>query len=73
MDHHVIGGLGESVVGIGDDWRGHARFEHRRVRRFPQGGQHVAQVKSKVPDDQWCPGHARQPSEGGWFKRLLGR
>lgn len=34
-------------------------------------GQHVAQVRSMVPTDQWCPGHPGEP--GGFFSRLLGR
>lgn len=38
-------------------------------------GQHVAQVKARVPAADWCPGHASDPSEpsGGFFSRLLGR
>lgn len=36
-------------------------------------GQHVAGVKARVPAGQWCDGHPREESEGGWFARLLGR
>lgn len=35
-------------------------------------GQHVNQVKAKVPADQWCPGHP-QSEGGGFFRSLLGR
>jgi hypothetical protein len=38
-------------------------------------GQHVAQVKARVPADNWCAGHPRSPREreGGMLSRLLGR
>lgn len=39
-------------------------------------GQHVAQVRAMVPDDQWCDGvHDDQngPRSGGFLARLLGR
>jgi len=37
-------------------------------------GQHIAQVKASVPNDQWCPGHPRaERPQGGWFSRVLGR
>jgi hypothetical protein len=36
-------------------------------------GQHVAQVQALVPAGQWCPGHAKADSQGGWLSRLLGR
>ncbi|NYG55939.1 hypothetical protein [Nocardioides perillae] len=36
-------------------------------------GQHVAQVKAKVPADRWCPGHPKPERTGGWLSRLLGR
>ncbi len=36
-------------------------------------GQHVAQVRASVPDDQWCPGHAAAERRSGWLGRLLGR
>lgn len=38
-------------------------------------GRHVAQVKSAVPADQWCPGHATGDGADGnsWVRRLLGR
>jgi hypothetical protein len=37
-------------------------------------GQHVAQVKASVPDDQWCPGHPKSEGQGGnWLSRLIGR
>ena len=35
-------------------------------------GQHVAQVRAGVPDDQWCPGHAKDetpPGTGKWWRR----
>ena len=32
-------------------------------------GQHVAAVKARVPDDQWCPGHEK-PESTGLLKRL---
>ena len=38
-------------------------------------GQHVAQVRSAVPAEQWCSGHARAeraPGSGFW-SRLTGR
>ena len=36
-------------------------------------GQHVAHVKSQVPADQWCPGHAAGPNlpNGGWNRKNL--
>ena len=36
-------------------------------------GQHVAQVRAGVPDGQWCPGHPKEPGDGGWWRRLTGR
>ena len=37
-------------------------------------GQHVAQVKAKVPADLWCPGHPRDERQGGGlFGRLFRR
>ncbi len=38
-------------------------------------GQHVAQVKARVPAGQWCPGHTADPKDpnGGWLSRILGR
>ncbi|GAA0196865.1 MULTISPECIES: hypothetical protein [unclassified Aeromicrobium] len=36
-------------------------------------GQHVAQVRAMVPDDQWCAGHPDEPRSGGVLRRLLGR
>ena len=36
-------------------------------------GQHVAQVKARIPADNWCAGHPRSPREGGVLSRLLGR
>jgi hypothetical protein len=40
-------------------------------------GQHVAQVRSSVPSDQWCSGHTKDElaaaGGGGWLSRLLGR
>lgn len=39
-------------------------------------GQHIAQVKARVPADQWCdrkhPVEAGQ-SSGNWLSRLFGR
>ncbi|WP_181310370.1 hypothetical protein [Nocardioides campestrisoli] len=37
-------------------------------------GQHVAQVKARVPAGQWCPGHPKEErTDGGWLSRFLGR
>jgi hypothetical protein len=37
-------------------------------------GQHIAQVKAAVPDDQWCPGHPEaERGRGGLLSRLLRR
>ena len=36
-------------------------------------GQHVDQVMRGVPKAQQCPGHADEPSEGGFFRKLFGR
>lgn len=41
-------------------------------------GQHVDQVRAGVPKDQWCDGHAGEPSgsgsdRGGLLSRLFGR
>jgi hypothetical protein len=40
-------------------------------------GRHVAQVRSMVPADQWCSGHAKEEyaasGGGGWLSRILGR
>ena len=39
-------------------------------------GQHIAQVKARVPKDQWCGGHAKEAapaggsSEGGFWSRF---
>jgi hypothetical protein len=35
-------------------------------------GQHVAQVRSAVPLDQWCAGHDGDRREP-WLRRVLGR
>ena len=35
-------------------------------------GAHVAQVKARVPADQWCGGHEDQPNQHGLLARLLG-
>lgn len=35
-------------------------------------GQHVDQVKARVPQNQWCDGHAGERSQG-FFASLLGR
>ena len=38
-------------------------------------GQHIAQVKARVPAGQWCDGHAGQtpaPAAGGFFTKLFG-
>lgn len=34
-------------------------------------GRHVAHVKSSVPADQWCPGHAAEERPPGrtWWRR----
>lgn len=40
-------------------------------------GQHIAQVKARVPADQWCAGkhtpEERAAAGGGWLSRLVGR
>ncbi len=36
-------------------------------------GQHVAQVKARVPAERWCPGHPAEERAGGWISRLFGR
>lgn len=39
-------------------------------------GQHVAQVKARVPASQWCDGHAAEPTavgSGGLFSKFFGR
>lgn len=38
-------------------------------------GQHVAQVKSGVPRENWCEGRSAHPEvpASGFFARLLGR
>jgi hypothetical protein len=35
-------------------------------------GQHVADVKARVPAGQWCSGHP-DPSNDSWLRRILGR
>jgi len=35
-------------------------------------GQHIAQVKAMVANDQWCPGHPGEPRTS-LLGRLLGR
>jgi len=37
-------------------------------------GQHVDQVKARVPDANWCPGHPDQEiaDKGRWFRKLIG-
>jgi hypothetical protein len=35
-------------------------------------GAHVAQVRSSVPAEQWCEGHADATGDG-WLRRLLSR
>ena len=35
-------------------------------------GQHVADVRARVPADQWCPGHD-DPDSDGRLRRLFGR
>lgn len=38
-------------------------------------GRHVASVKARVPAENWCEGHAKEPaaSGGGFFGRIFGR
>ena len=36
-------------------------------------GQHVDQVKAKVPKGQWCTCPRGEASSGGFLSRLLGR
>jgi len=39
-------------------------------------GQHVSQVRARVPVDQWCPGHAdadADPNANSWLRRFVGR
>ena len=35
-------------------------------------GQHVSQVKARVPAGQWCAGHPAAERRG-WLQRLTGR
>lgn len=35
-------------------------------------GSHVAQVRARIPADQWCPGHAGEP-RSSWLQHLLDR
>jgi hypothetical protein len=35
-------------------------------------GQHVAQVRAQVPDDEWCTGH-EPSSKDSWLRRIVGR
>jgi hypothetical protein len=35
-------------------------------------GAHVAQVKARVPADQWCGGHADQTTQPGLVARFFG-
>lgn len=36
-------------------------------------GQHVNQVRSGVPTDQWCPGHPHQSRSSSWWQHLTRR
>lgn len=36
-------------------------------------GMHVDQVLAGVPQSDRCAGHAAQPGDGGFLKKLLGR
>lgn len=37
-------------------------------------GAHIAQVKARVPTDQWCDGHTTEAvAPLSWVRRLLGR
>lgn len=36
-------------------------------------GQHVDQVRRTVPAAQWCKGHAKEETTGGFWSRLTGR
>ncbi|MCX6397384.1 MAG: hypothetical protein NTV23_12920 [Propionibacteriales bacterium] len=39
-------------------------------------GAHVAQVKARVPADQWCTGHQSTTADTGtttsWLRRIIG-
>jgi len=36
-------------------------------------GQHVESVRRTVPASQWCDGHPKEQSQGGFLARLFGR
>lgn len=37
-------------------------------------GAHIAQVKARVPADQWCPGHVDDTATPtSWIRRILGQ
>ena len=36
-------------------------------------GKHIENVKAKVPDDQWCPGHPEAERKPGLLTRLFRR
>ena len=36
-------------------------------------GQHISQVKARVPAAQWCPGHPKAARQRLWFSKLFGR
>jgi hypothetical protein len=35
-------------------------------------GQHVAQVKATIPNEQWCNGHPKS-ERASWIKRVFAR
>ncbi|MCZ4302065.1 hypothetical protein [Microbacterium oxydans] len=36
-------------------------------------GEHVADVRRTVPAAQWCPGHPKEQTQGGFFSRMFQR
>lgn len=45
---------------------------HLRQDHWSGCGQHIDQVKARVPAEQWCAGHTAD-ANGGWLSRILGR
>ncbi|MCK8476171.1 MULTISPECIES: hypothetical protein [Microbacterium] len=36
-------------------------------------GEHVAEVRRTVPAAQWCSGHPKEQTQGGFFSRMFQR
>lgn len=51
------------------------RCRHCEKKTWSGCGAHVAQVKARVPADQWCEGHEDQARlrSDGFLARFLGR